>query len=258
MTSAPDAFGPGQESSDSGRPQQDICLRRRTFFGLTGIAGSTVLGATGAVAPASTMAAAGAAHVAEHAQLLTDQQRDMILVLARCLAVFPFQFPSLGEPGPARARAVAARLLAAEQRLTLSRAALVRTGANQLINAGLLTQDQPTLVAMIGQQGRAYLRATAKQRVATDIRASARQRAAAGPRIIDSPQIAIGLRGAARRPTVVPAAQSGLIAAVALAVATISQRFSPESNVIAAAWISGLGRMHQRGVLQRAARRLEA
>jgi hypothetical protein len=119
-------------------PGQDrlASLDRRGFLGLAGAAGTAVLVAGAGVAPGS----------------LSVQERTMILQVARAGAVFPIEFPGFGEPGPAVARATAARLRGAASRLVSARWGQARAGADALIARGLLGQPRARLLAGIGRE----------------------------------------------------------------------------------------------------------
>jgi hypothetical protein len=82
---------------------------------------------------------------------LTAGQRLMVLQVARAGAVFPIRFPDFGEPGPATARATAARRRRAASRTSPGRLALARAGADTMIAHGLLNQPRARLLDGIGQ-----------------------------------------------------------------------------------------------------------
>jgi TAT (twin-arginine translocation) pathway signal sequence len=111
-------------------------LNRRDFLGVAGAAGA---GALTVSSPASSP------------KSFPAQERAMILQVAKAGAVFPIKFPSFGEPGPATARATAARLRGAARRLSASRLALARSGASLLIAEGLLNQPRARLLDGIGR-----------------------------------------------------------------------------------------------------------
>jgi hypothetical protein len=75
----------------------------------------------------------------------------MLLQVARAGAVFPIRFPDFGEPGPATARATAARLRRAVSRTSPARLAMARAGADAMIAHGLLNQPRPLLLDGIGR-----------------------------------------------------------------------------------------------------------
>lgn len=109
-------------------------MNRRGFLGVAGAA---------ALALGPTAAPRGA---------LTADVRKMILQVARAGSVFPIEFPGFGEPGPASARATAARLRRAASRTSPGRLAQARAGADALIARGLLNQPRARLLDGIGQQ----------------------------------------------------------------------------------------------------------
>lgn len=82
---------------------------------------------------------------------LTADERLMVLQVARAGAVFPIRFPDFGEPGPATARATAARLRRAASRTSPGRLALAKAGADAMIARGLLNQPRARLLDGIGQ-----------------------------------------------------------------------------------------------------------
>jgi hypothetical protein len=110
-------------------------LNRRDFLGVAGAASAGVL----AVKPAAP------------SRPFPAGERRMILQVARAGAVFPIKFPGFGEPGPATARATAARLNAAARRLSGERLALARAGAGLLIAQGLLDQPRARLLDGVGR-----------------------------------------------------------------------------------------------------------
>jgi hypothetical protein len=124
-------------------------LNRRGFLGVAGAASAGVLAAKSA-APSRSFPA---------------DERRMILQVARTGAVFPIEFPDFGEPGPASARATAARLRGAARRLSAARLALARDGASLLIAQGLLDQPRARLLDGIG--GLAGTAAAERQLTAT-------------------------------------------------------------------------------------------
>jgi len=117
-----------------GRSQRDpVAVSRRRFLGGAGAVGSAIVagglaaaGTSGAAAPAASTAAA-----------LSGAERDLVLEVARAGARVPIAFPDFGEPGPATARATAARLRDAESRLRDERLALVKAGTGDLVERGL-------------------------------------------------------------------------------------------------------------------------
>jgi hypothetical protein len=149
------------------------------------------LGASGVAAMASCLGTFPAT-----ARVFSPAETDMILQVARAGAVFPIEFPSFGEPGPAWARATPIRLARATARLTAARRPLVRSGAGLLISRGLFDRPRQDLLDGIGRE-------------------------AGGP----------GVRG--------------LTALVALAIATVSRHFDPNSEEAAEVWVDGLGRLHR-------------
>ena len=111
-------------------------LSRRSFLGLVSAAGAVT--------------AIGAFRAARVGALSADEQ-TMIVQVARAGAVFPIDFPSFGEPGPAIARATAARLRGAILRASGSRLKLAASGADLLIARGLLDKPRPALIDGIGR-----------------------------------------------------------------------------------------------------------
>lgn len=109
-------------------------MNRRGFLGVAGAA-ALALGPT-----------------ASRRETLTADERQMILQVARAGSVFPIEFPGFGEPGPASARATAARLSRAARRASPERLALAREGADALVMQGLLNQPQRRLLDGIGRQ----------------------------------------------------------------------------------------------------------
>jgi hypothetical protein len=83
---------------------------------------------------------------------LSARERAMILQVAKVGAVYPIAFPEFGEAGLAVQRVTAGRLAAAERRLPAPRMALVRKGAQQLLNAGLVDADRTELVNGLGRR----------------------------------------------------------------------------------------------------------
>lgn len=131
-------------------------LNRRNFLGVAGAAGAGVLAAPGATSSRS----------------LSADERAMIIAVAKAGAVFPIEFPSFGEPGPASARATAPRLHGAARRLSSGRLALARDGAGLLTARGLLSQPRPRLLDGIGRlagtaSGQRALTATVALAIAT-------------------------------------------------------------------------------------------
>lgn len=147
-----------------------------------------------ATAAATTAVAVGYGRVpaAAAAGTLSAGQSAMVLRIAAAGAVYPIPFPSFGESGSASSRATAARLEDALGKVATARLALVRAGADALIQAHPV--DDPALRGAIADLA------------GTD-------RAAA------------------------------LTAAVAVAVATISTHFDPNSDSAAQLWIGGLRRL---------------
>lgn len=82
---------------------------------------------------------------------MTADQSAMVLQVARAGAIFPIDFPSFGEPGPASARATPRRLRSAMYSASRRRAEQAVRGADALIGRGLLGQPQPSLLAGIGE-----------------------------------------------------------------------------------------------------------
>ncbi len=156
---------------------------RRGFLGLVGAAGAIT--AISAFRPA-------------RAEALSADEQTMIVQVARAGAVFPIHFPGFGEPGPAIARATAARLRNAMRRASGSRLKLAASGARLLIASGLLEKPRSAQLDGIGR-----------------------------------------LAGAAE-------AAPELTAAVALAIATVSRHFSPDSDEAARVWLDGLRLLHER------------
>jgi hypothetical protein len=113
-----------------------MSLDRRGFLGRAGAAGTAALAAGPGAAPGG----------------LSAEERMVILQVARAGAVFPIEFPDFGEPGPAVARATAARLRAAASRLAPARWGQARAGADALIARGLLGQPRARLLAGIGME----------------------------------------------------------------------------------------------------------
>jgi hypothetical protein len=152
-------------------------MRRRSFLGLT--------------------IGAGALVTLPSRSVLSADQTAMVLQLARAGAVFPIDFPSFGEPGPAWARATTSRLRAAVGKASPARLRQVTAGADALIGRGLLHQRQTVLL-----DGAAEL--------------------------ADTPA-------------------NDLTAVVALAIATVSRHFDPESDDAAELWLDCLRELHQQG-----------
>jgi hypothetical protein len=130
------------------RPHDDdppTRVSRRTFLGVTGgVVGSAALAGT------SVWTGAPGARVVTAAGTSPAATRTMIVQLARVGAQVPIPFPDFGEPGPASSRATLPRLQAAERRLTAERRALVRAGAQRLIDDGLLDAEPARLVQGVG------------------------------------------------------------------------------------------------------------
>jgi hypothetical protein len=164
-------------------------MNRRGFLGVAGVAGAAAI--TG-VPKSARKRSSGSLSAGESA---------MILAVARAGAVFPIDFPPFGEPGPASARATAARLRIAARRASPGRLALARAGAGTLIAQGLPGKPRARLLDGIGRLARSS--------------------------------------GGHRE----------LTAAVALAIATVSKHFDPNSDEAAQLWLGGLGMLHQRGAL---------
>jgi hypothetical protein len=116
---------------------------RRRFLGQAA-AGSAIV-ASGLGLPTST--------AADDEVALSSRQRRMVLQVARAGARVPIDFPDFGEPGPAVERATLERLQAAEREVDADRLALVRAGAADLIDAGLLGVGQDRLVEGIARHG---------------------------------------------------------------------------------------------------------
>jgi hypothetical protein len=99
--------------------------------------------------------AVGAASVlarpTESGRLLSAAQVTMIVQVARAGAVFPIDFPSFGEPGPAWLRATPARLDLAIRRASQPRIDQAIRGSRALIEHGLLNQPQARLLDGIGE-----------------------------------------------------------------------------------------------------------
>ena len=72
-----------------------------------------------------------------------------MLRLARAVAVFPWQFPTLEGPGKALSHATGSRLVAANQRMHPVRRAYARTGSEILLSEGLLGSDPATMLDRI-------------------------------------------------------------------------------------------------------------
>ena len=184
------------------------------------------LGATSAVAAATTILGAGPAEAAPRVSL--DQERTVILRIAEAGVTFPFRLPRYDEPGPPKARrsiaelrkaqrrfpgrgvalgegrpATMSRLLAAERRLPADHVARARAGADALVTRGVLNTGQAALIESVG-----------------DIWATGAQ-----------------------------PARDDLLAAVTLAVATVFPGSAAQFETSARQWVSLVGLMHQRGTL---------
>jgi hypothetical protein len=132
-----------REAAGAGGPGGREPTRRR-FLHVTGAAGSAAL-ATAGMAGAAPAAAGAAAP-------LSDRERALVLQVARVGARYPVEFPGLGEPGPASARATGARLSRQLPELSAARLALVREGAGTLIADGLLDATPDRLLDGIGSR----------------------------------------------------------------------------------------------------------
>jgi hypothetical protein len=82
---------------------------------------------------------------------LSAAQSRMALQIALVGSIFPIDFPSFGEAGSATSRATASRLHRAAGRVSPERLALVRSGLDALIAAGLLDAGQERLLAGVGR-----------------------------------------------------------------------------------------------------------
>jgi hypothetical protein len=197
-------------------------LSRRGFLGATGAAGSAAA-VTSVLGTAPASASAGQA---------LSQEREMVLLVARAGAVFPFRLPMPGQVAGGKASATlkrmraaqasrplalgpalplleyvpatTARLTAAERRMPADRLSLAWTGAGALISAGLLRARPPALLEGIGHDAAL---------------ASPHQTAA-------------------------------LQAVVTLAIATVFPGFDPTSEHAARRWVGLLRFMYQRGTLR--------
>jgi hypothetical protein len=158
---------------------------------------------------AATAGAVAAFRPLRRPALVSSDQAAMVLQVARAGAVFPIDFPSFGEPGPASARATPQRLHDAIRRASPARAQAAICGADALIAQGLLDQPRARLLDGIGE-------------------------------------LAGHPSGSSRWNRSCP---RELIAVAALAVATVSRHFDPDSDDAAELWIDILRELHDRGEL---------
>ncbi|RZS43065.1 hypothetical protein EV193_10241 [Herbihabitans rhizosphaerae] len=108
-----------------------MSVNRRLFItSAAGIGGIGLLGAqTAQAAPAD----------------LTPGREKAVLAVARAGAVFPIEFPSFGEPGPAVSRATPKRLRTAAEKLTPQRFATVVSGIDHVSARVDLSSDATLL-----------------------------------------------------------------------------------------------------------------
>jgi hypothetical protein len=121
--------------ASSGSDERATTLLRRRFIGV-------------AVGASATVALSTSSN-----RMMTADQSAMVLQVAQVGAVFPIDFPSFGEPGPAWARATPRRLRSAMCGASRPRAQQAVRGARALIGHGLLGKPPPRLLAGIGELG---------------------------------------------------------------------------------------------------------
>jgi hypothetical protein len=205
-------------------------VSRRGFLGATAVTGSAAV----------VTALAGAAPAEASARTSLAAERAMIIQVAQAGSLFPIKLPqpdrlpALGLTLSDYRPASMAGLLAAERRMPPQDLRAARAGADALIAAGLLSAGHEALLDGIGRQAAAGQPLTG--RTATGQTAAGRRAASAAL-----------ANGAVQ-------GQGELLAAVALAIATVFPSFEPTSGRAAQAWTSMLARKYRWGTLQSALR----